>query len=506
MSTMLRDADFAAVRDYLAATAGLVFDESRRAGLAVVVAERLRASGAGSVSYYLATLATARGAAERERLLDRVTVQETYFFRNLPQMDALRRRILPDLLRRTARRERPLTIWSAGCSSGEEAYTLAMLVQDLVPRPSHGAGLRDERPAARILATDISAEALAVAERAVYSGRSLAAVPALERDRWFVPRAGRTMAVRDDVRRMVELRQHNLVTDPAPFGNGEVDLIVCRNVTIYFSRPTTRLLMGSFHDVLVDGGYLLLGHSETLWQVSDAFALVPVGEAFVYRRSGVGRRGRSVPPAEPAGRPRVAGVAQPTAPAPAPPRRRLRPALAVRRSPVPGAGPAGAGAAGAGAAGAAGTPPPMGPGQLDVARDALTGGDYREAVRLAELAIVAEPLLAEAYVVLGQARSTLGLDAEAVEPLRKAVYLDPAAGHAHFLLAGALARVGQHGAAAASYRAAARSLPSVSEPILRTFLGGRQVAELADMCERLARAATELLADGDVLASGRSVS
>jgi chemotaxis methyl-accepting protein methylase len=150
MSAQLSDTDFAAVRDYLAKTAGLVFDENRRAGLAVVVADRLRASGARGVVSYLASLRGASGEVERTRLLDGVTVQETHFFRNAPQMEALRSRVLPDLMRRAARRKRPLTIWSAGCSTGEEAYTVAMLTLEL-SATSGPAAL-----APRIVATDIS--------------------------------------------------------------------------------------------------------------------------------------------------------------------------------------------------------------------------------------------------------------------------------------------------------------------------------------------------------------
>jgi len=112
--TGLTDADFAVTREFLLATAGLVFDESRRAGLSAVLADRLRATGAGSVPAYLETLEGDGGELERQRLLDGVTVQETHFFRNTPQMEALRRRVLPELLRRAAGRDRPLTIWSAG--------------------------------------------------------------------------------------------------------------------------------------------------------------------------------------------------------------------------------------------------------------------------------------------------------------------------------------------------------------------------------------------------------
>ena len=93
------------------------------------------------------------------------------------------------------------------------------------------------------------------------------------------------MTVSPKVRDLVDFRLHNLVAEEPPFDPGEVDLVVCRNVTIYFDRATTRRLVNTFHRVLAEGGYLLLGHSETLWQVSDDFTLVPVGDAFVYRRS-----------------------------------------------------------------------------------------------------------------------------------------------------------------------------------------------------------------------------
>ncbi len=429
--SVLDDGDFATLRDYLRTEAGLEFDESRRAGLTAVVADRLRTTGAGDLRTYLAALSGTAGEAERQRLLDSVTVRETHFFRNPPQMEALRRRVLPELLRRAAGRDRPLTIWSAGCSTGEEPYTLAMMLLELSP-------MAGSRAPTRVVGTDVSADALRAAARATYTGRTVETMPAVVRDRWLEPRPGGALGVKDEVRRLVDLRLHNLVTDPAPFARGEVDLVVCRNVTIYFARETTRLLMGRFHDVLAEGGYLLLGHSETLWQVSDAFTLVPVGDAFVYRRSHEGRR--RLPPV---------------------PRRRRRPA------PAPAA-------------------VPHGPTLLDQARVQLAAGDYQAAARAAADAVAADPLLSAAYVVLGQARCTLGQDAAAIDPLRKAVYLDPAAGQAHFLLAGALARLGQHGPAAVSYRAAARAVGRLPAPAREDLLGGRDVAELADLCRRLA--------------------
>jgi len=460
----LADSDFRALRDYLLATAGLVFDQSRRASLTSVVAERLAATGSPGVASYLALVGSPAGAAERQRLLDGVTVQETHFFRNAPQMEALRRRVLPELLRRAAGRDRPLTVWSAGCSTGEEPYSLAMLLLELAPAVA-------ERGGVRIVATDVSARALQVARRATYSGRTLDLAPAEARTAWFEPRTGASLAVAEPVRRLVDLQLHNLVTDPVPFGPGEVDLVICRNVTIYFDRPTTRTLVGSFHGVLAEGGYLLLGHSETLWQVSDDFALVPVGDAFVYRRSHDARRGA----------PRRRRPSART-PVPAVRERSAEPAAAARPAVRPAA-----------------VRPVAEPSGLDLlarARQRIDAGDYPGAAAAAAAAVQVDQLLSPAYVVLGRARTSLGQDADAVGPLRKAVYLAPTAGDAHFLLAGALARLGQHAGAAAAYRAAAGTLDRLDSATLDDLFGGRDLAELVDLCLRLAERSSDLAHDG----------
>ena len=453
----MTDEEFEAVRDYLAAQAGLVFDDTRRPGLSATVSERARATGHATPMAYLRWVKDRRGEAERQRLLDEVTVQETYFFRNPPQIEALRRRVLPELVRRAAGRTRPLTVWSAGCSTGEEAYTLAMLLLEVAPMLGY-------RAPARVLGTDVSAAALDTARRGVYAGRAVQGTPPTARERWFEPVGGGALAVRDEVRRLVDLQVHNLVTDPPPFAAGEVDLVVCRNVTIYFSRDTTRALVGRFHDVLAEGGYLLLGHSETLWQVSDAFSLVPVGDAFVYRLGqDPSRPRRSVP------QPRGALPRRPRRPQP------------VRAADAPDQHAS-----------------------LGDAAAALDAGRYDEAVTTAQRVVTAYPLRADGYLVLGRALSTLGRDGEALDPLRKAVYLDPAAGHAHFVLASSLARLGQHAAAAAAYRAAAATLGSVDRSALASVLDGRDVAELVDLCSRLADISAELDRGERRLAAGRS--
>src|SRR4051794_16227001 len=236
----------------------------------------MRACGCATVAEYLRMLAQADAVEERQALLDEVTIPETHFFRNPPQIRALRQHVLPELLRQAGSKRR-LRIWSAGCSTGEVPYTVAMLVRELLPA-SVGWDVR-------IIATDISTRALAAAARGRYSERAFVMTDPIDRQRFFyVDTESRSHVVRDEVRELVEFRHHNLVADPPPFDDGEVDLVLCRNVTIYFDRDTTKRLMQRLHGCLREGGYLFLGHAETLWQVTEDFTLVPLGDAFVYRR------------------------------------------------------------------------------------------------------------------------------------------------------------------------------------------------------------------------------
>ncbi|MCW2608017.1 MAG: methyltransferase, CheR-type, partial [Frankiales bacterium] len=272
----LTDEQFARLRTLLARAAGLAFEPSRRDSLGYCVAERLRATGAPDVDAYLALVDE---PVERQHLLDEVTIQETHFFRNPPQVRALRQHVLPALLQ-AAEGTRRLRIWSAGCSTGEEPYTIAMVLRELLPTTA-GWDIS-------VLGTDVSERALTAARSARYGPRSVQMATPEDLARHFTVRSDGSVEVRPEVRDLVELRHHNLVTEPVPFGPSQLDLVLCRNVTIYFARDTTRALMERLHAGLRDGGYLFLGHSETLWQVSESFRLVPLGSgdaaAFVYRR------------------------------------------------------------------------------------------------------------------------------------------------------------------------------------------------------------------------------
>jgi len=438
---VLHDEEFAQLRTLLSQAAGLEFDQTRRDSMAFGVAERLRATGAASVAAYLVLL---RGGEERQRLLEEVTIQETYFFRNPPQVQALRTHVLPALLREAQESgRRRLRVWSAGCSTGEEPYTVAMLLRELLPEPTGWD--------VQVLGTDVSRRALQAAERARYGPRAVHTAAPADLERFFCASPDGGYEVRPEVRALVRLRHHNLVTGPPPFAPGEVDLVLCRNVTIYFARETTRALVRRFHDTLQPGGYLALGHAETLWQVSDAFRLVQVGAgadaAFFYRR-----------PEQPAERPPVRRAAPAVLEGPATVRAPLDPEPAA---------------------------PPAPPDAVAEVRTVLAQGRYEDAARLASDLIAERPLSAGAHYLRGLALVDLRRDGDALGDLRKAVYLAPDDGFAHFLLAGVLARLGDREAARREYAAAATTLGAQPGDRDASELGGRDVGELAGLCRRL---------------------
>jgi chemotaxis protein methyltransferase CheR len=470
----MTDDEFATLRTILEKSAGLVQDESRRDSLGQAVAGRIEATGATSVAAYLAMLSGSRGASERQQLIDVVTIQETHFFRNPPQIRALRQHVLPELIRRSVAQNRPLTIWSAGCSTGEEPYSLAMLVRELMPMAT--------RAHVRIVGSDVSASALTFAEAGRYGARAVQMAEPIDLERWF-EYDNDAYVVRDDVRELVDLRLHNLITDPPPFDVGEVDLLLCRNVTIYFNRVTTKALMARFHKTLSDGGYLFLGHSETLWQLSDAFTLLPLGDAFVYRRDD-GPKGRVTLPdrrtevgdapillPERRGRSERRRRLDETTrdPNKAQPMRPLAP-----RTPLPP------------------TVPPATRTADDFvasARTALADGRYTDAAVAAARAAKTDPMLVEPHLIGGEALVNLGRDADAIKELRQAVYLQPASAPALLLLAGALDREGEPAAAGRAYRSAAATVADLPPEQVAGFFGGREPAELVALCLRLAEQA-----------------
>lgn len=236
------------------------------------LAVRMRASGAQSYGDYAGVLSS--DPTEYDRLFDALTINVTRCYRNPETWDRLADRVVPAIW---GRRPGGARCWSAGCASGEEPYTLAMLLLEHARR--HGGG---QECRAQVDATDLDPGSLARAEEASYPRRMLADVPAHLAARYFAP--GDPARPVPAVRRLVRFQRHDLLREGPPAGSGAYDLILCRNVAIYFDRPSQERLFAALAAALVPGGYLVLGKVETLWgEARRQLALEDVRER-VYRR------------------------------------------------------------------------------------------------------------------------------------------------------------------------------------------------------------------------------
>lgn len=267
---------FATIRDRIAAASGVAFDESSRFIVERRLHARLRALRLDDFETYARRLAHGPDAeAELARLLEAVTVRETYFFRAPAQLEAFRDEVLPALAEENAAARR-LRVWSAGCATGEEPYTVAILVRE--------SGLFDGWDV-EILGTDLVPAALARARRGLYRDASLRSTPDDVRRRYF-RREGSGWRLDEGVRGAVVFAADNLVgpprapeTERAPF-----DAIFCRNVLIYHGEPSRLRILGRLHDCLRDGGRLLLGSAESLIELDTPFRLEHAGRDVVYVR------------------------------------------------------------------------------------------------------------------------------------------------------------------------------------------------------------------------------
>ncbi|HEU4827905.1 MAG TPA: protein-glutamate O-methyltransferase CheR [Gemmatimonadales bacterium] len=265
------DAAFETLTREISRVVGVPLDIYKAKCLRRRIAVRMRACGVHTFDEYLGVLG--RTPAEYERLKDALTINVTRFYRNSETWDSLRSRFLPDLLRE---RDGWLDVWSAGCSSGEEPYTVAMLVAELAAASGRASWL----DRLRIEATDIDRESLALASAAVYRREAFQETPPdmVARHTREIP-AG--LAIVPALRRRVHVRRFDLSQER--MAAGSFDLIICRNVVIYFDRPMQERLFAHFADSLRPGGLLVLGKVETLLgPARDRLTLVDTRER-IYR-------------------------------------------------------------------------------------------------------------------------------------------------------------------------------------------------------------------------------
>lgn len=259
---------------------GIVIQDHQLKNLREVVARACRRYGYSDCTQYMAAMeADQLVTPELEFLIAGITVGESYFFRDEESMDLLREELLPQLIeQKRASGNLSLRIWSAGCSMGQEIYTIAMMLEDLLPDRKNWN--------LHLLATDINTEALRLGIHGQYGKWSFRAMPPTLRERFFVP-AGREFEIRPTMRNCVKFAYLNLAEDPFPSVLSEthsMDLILCRNVFIYLAPQVAQCIMAKFAAALTDGALLLMGSSDlVIWNAPD-FEYVHRRNTFYFRR------------------------------------------------------------------------------------------------------------------------------------------------------------------------------------------------------------------------------
>jgi chemotaxis protein methyltransferase CheR len=274
----MTDEEFRLIRDIIYSHCGLFFDSDTKYLLEKRLARRLPLHQLkGFREYYHFLKYERRKDQEMSDLMDILTTNETYFFREAFQLKALTEEILPELKAvKEKKGEKTLRIWSAGCSTGEEPYTIAMLILGM----DCFRGWRVE-----IIGTDISQRVLQHSRKAVYGKTSFRTTEEHYIQRFFQEQDN-GYKVNDEVRELVTISHLNLFDQNRLALLGKMDVIFCRNVIIYFDQAAKRKIIESFYRMLHDGGYLLLGHSESLMNISTAFALRHLKNDMVYQKPG----------------------------------------------------------------------------------------------------------------------------------------------------------------------------------------------------------------------------
>jgi chemotaxis protein methyltransferase CheR len=399
----------AEIRDLIRRETGIALPPAREA--AILAALDRAAPGLGPEAFVRAAANSRGGHGLVNRLIDEVTVQETAFVRDRHQLDAID---WPGLWRAArAAGPGPIRVWSAGCASGEEAYTLALLAAEAFdPEPVDLEPFTPEPPPVDVLGTDISGAALAAAEAGRYGERAVRGLDPSLRQRYLERQDDGSYLVGERLRPLVRLRRHNLARDPIPPpGEPGFDLVVCRNVLIYLEQGIVRPVIESLRRSLRAGGELVLGAADAL------------------QRAGGGppaRTGREAPvPAPPSGpaprQPRQARQARQS-------RQRLGEPAATREQ------------------------------RLTAALDAAGRGDSDRAQTLVSALLSDDPFDADAHFVDGLVSLEAGRPAGAVAALRRALCADASFGLAAFTLGRAHDALGDAGAARRCYEMALRTL------------------------------------------------
>jgi chemotaxis protein methyltransferase CheR len=444
----------------------MALPESRASDLERAVQRAAADSGAPDAgALYELLLGRAHSCDPLDALISALNVSETHFFRDAGQIQALEQRILPELISRR-RPERRLRLWSAGCSTGEEAYTLSILVERLLPDLAQWDVL--------ILATDINGRSLERARRGVYGAWSLRGMSPLVA-RSYLNRRGDRFEVAPRIRAMVTFARLNLAEDVYPSlatNTQAMDLVLCRNVLVYFDAEGGRAVVGRLRDALGDGGWLLVSQVEAGLRVFDGLAQDAPGTA-IYRKAHPRPAEIDVRREERAAVPRAAEPERPV-PTSTPRRRQPPPRTRARGADDP-------------------------PAAHEEALRLWRSGLREAALRRLEAVTESRPLAAPLHYLYGLILLDGERTDEALAAFRRCTYADPEFALAHLAQAGLFARMGLRGRARAALETTTRLVAGL-EPDAVFFQGDGLT--VGDVLELIA-AQRELLAPPDAADASR---
>ena len=270
----IADSEFVALRDLIRERFGIWYDDQKRFLLLSRLSTRLGKRGVETFAAYVQYLRSdPRREEEWTDLASALSNNETYFFRERAQLKALAGNVLDEFLKRSSR----VRLWSAASSSGEEAFSLAMTLLESGKIADAGISIR---------ATDISPRVLELAEKGFYRALSFRATEPAMIQKWFRPQ-GDGFVIDDRIKRLVSFGRLNLLDGLRVAAEGPFDAIFCRNVLIYFDKPTQKRVVESFAKALRPGGYLFLGHAESLFHLTDLYEPIVGPDAIVYRLKSV---------------------------------------------------------------------------------------------------------------------------------------------------------------------------------------------------------------------------
>jgi chemotaxis protein methyltransferase CheR len=431
LNRVFQDPGYSRLKDHLIASTGLAYYAKRDEPLTELIGERLSNLGLRDCSSYAALLADgARGNAEMDVLISQLTVGETYFFRDEQQYAAIREIVLPDILERK-RFSKQLRIWSAGCATGAEPYSLAILLARAL---AGGTATWD----IDIQATDLDRGSLARAAEGKFRASALRATSD-DVKRYCFSHEGRVWTIHPQYKKWISFHQMNLAGSEflTPWIAGTVfDLILCRNVMIYFAPEANRRLIGRFHQSLADKGWLVVGGSEHNHENFKSFRTVNAAEAKLYQKMAFQRGPMEVT-------------------------RELAPEPAVAPSP----------------------PARPRPDFAEGLRQLADRGDWKGAAEHAERLLAQDRLNPAIHYYQALIFDNLGTLDESERSLRQAIYLDRNFALAHYHLGLALKRDGQTRAAARSFGNVLKVLAGMPDQAIVRAGPGVTVTGLRDLAK-----------------------